>query len=97
MLLIPFVENAFKHGSLITGFLEVEVEIALIQNQLQFSIRNTALNHDLNQKSSGIGLENIKKRLDLHYNNDYQLQVEQKNNWFSVNLTISNINILKNV
>ena len=97
LLLIPFVENAFKHGSLITGFLEVEVEIALIQNQLQFSIRNTALNHDLNQKSSGIGLENIKKRLDLHYNNDYQLQVEQKNNWFSVNLTISNINILKNV
>ena len=97
LLLIPFVENAFKHGSIISGFLKVEIQIELIQDQLQFSIRNTALNDNINKKNSGIGLNNIKKRLDLHYNNAYQLKVEHKDDWFSVNLSISNINTLQNV
>ncbi|MCK5537199.1 MAG: histidine kinase [Bacteroidales bacterium] len=97
LLLIPFVENAFKHGSIISGFLKVEIQIELIQDQLQFSIRNTALNHNLNKENRGIGLNNIKKRLDLHYNNTYQLKVEHIGNWFSINLSISNINILQNV
>ena len=38
MLLIPFVENAFKHGQLINGFLEVNIEIKLMDNQLEFSV-----------------------------------------------------------
>ncbi|RLD62706.1 MAG: sensor histidine kinase, partial [Bacteroidetes bacterium] len=39
-----------------------------------------------------IGLENIKKRLDLLYKNNHELNIENKNNWFVVNLTISNLN-----
>ncbi|MEN8121786.1 MAG: histidine kinase [Bacteroidota bacterium] len=96
MLLIPFVENAFKHGSLINGFLRVEIEIALVENQLIFSIQNSFLNDNTDQVDTGIGLENIKKRMELHYSNNYHLRIENKDNWFSVNLTILNINTIKN-
>ena len=92
MLLIPFVENAFKHGSLIDGFLKVNIQIELNQDQLQFSIKNTILNDEPEQNKEGIGLENIKKRLDLLYKNNHELNIENKNNWFEVNLCISNLN-----
>ena len=97
MLLIPFVENAFKHGNLINGFLKVDIQIELKENHLQFAIKNTILNDDLKQGKVGIGLENIKKRLNLLYKNDHELYIENKNNWFIVNLSITNLNNLRNV
>jgi len=92
MLLIPFVENAFKHGSLIDGFLNVIIQIDLDQDQLYFSIKNTVLNDEPEHGKEGIGLENIKKRLDLLYKNNHELYIENKDNWFTINLAISNLN-----
>jgi hypothetical protein len=94
MLLIPFVENAFKHGNLIDGFLTVEIDVKLIENQFEFLIKNTVLNVDENEK--GIGLENIQKRLNLLYPKDYKLKIESKNKWYKVHLIIFNLNRLKN-
>lgn len=91
MLLIPFVENAFKHGSLIDGFLTVEITISLNENEFGFSIKNTVLENDENQNMEGIGLENIKKRLSLLYKNNHQLQIENRDNWFMINLKITNL------
>jgi len=89
MLLIPFVENAFKHGSLIDGFLTVNIQITLDDdNQLFFSINNTVITDDLKPNKIGIGLENIKKRLNLLYKNNYKLNIQNKENWFNVNLFI---------
>ncbi|MCF6168252.1 histidine kinase [Lutibacter sp.] len=96
MLLIPFVENAFKHGNLIDGFLTVEINVKLNKNQLAFFIKNTVLNTEINQSEVGIGLKNIQKRLDLLYKNNYQLQIENKDNWFQVNFKILNINSSNN-
>lgn len=90
MLLIPFVENAFKHGNLEDGFLRIEIRVKVIENQLNFSIKNTVKNHDSANRKVGIGLENIRKRLELNYSNNYRLKNENKNNWYVVNLTISN-------
>lgn len=95
MLFMPFVENAFKHGSLINGFLHIEINIALSGNRLSFSIRNSAINENANDKTSGIGLENIKKRLDLHYQTNYRLKIDHKDNLFLVDLKIENINTPK--
>ncbi len=92
MLLIPFVENAFKHGSLIDGFLTVAVEIYLNENRLEFSIKNTILESDENKKVVGIGLKNIQKRLNLLYKNRHHLKIENQENWFIVNLVINNLN-----
>ena len=92
MLLIPFVENAFKHGNLIEGFLQIDIQIKLVDDTLHFTIKNT-VKQDLDPtKNSGIGLQNIKKRLDLIYADHYELNVESKNNWFVVDLHIDTIN-----
>ncbi len=92
MLLIPFVENAFKHGNLLNGFLTVQVDICLIDGQLEFLVKNTVLNSEEGEKEQGIGLNNIQKRLDLLYKNNYSLNVETIENWFVVNLKIFNLN-----
>jgi sensor histidine kinase YesM len=91
MLLIPFVENAFKHGSLIDGFLKVELNISLKGDQLDFNLKNTVLENSKNQNEAGIGLENIRKRLNLLYKNKHQIKIENKDNWFIVHLIIKNI------
>ncbi len=92
MLLIPFVENAFKHGNLLNGFLTVQVDICLIDGQLEFLVKNTVLNSEEGEKEQGIGLNNIQKRLDLLYKNNYSLSVETIENCFVVNLKIFNLN-----
>ncbi len=91
MLLIPFVENAFKHGAIVNGFLTVEVVIKLVENQFNFDIRNTVLNDEDTKNEKGIGLENIQKRLHLLYKNNYQLKIDKSNQWFSVNLKLDNL------
>lgn len=96
MLMIPFVENAFKHGSLKDGFLSVEIKIELSGNRLDFTIRNTSSEQENIIEDNGIGLENIKKRLELHYQNNYQLKIENQKGWYSVYLSISNLNLSHN-
>jgi len=92
MLLIPFVENAFKHGNLIDGFLKIDINVYLREDTLHFKIKNTFLKDDITENKEGIGLVNIKKRLNLLYKNNHQLQIKNSDNCFYVNLTISNLN-----
>jgi len=91
MLLIPFVENAFKHGNLVNGFLSVNIQVKINNNKLFFSIENTVLGNKPLHNEGGIGLENIQKRLDLLYKNKYQLIIDKNNNWYKVKLKIFNI------
>nr|WP_321450348.1 histidine kinase [uncultured Carboxylicivirga sp.] len=90
MLLIPFVENAFKHGEMVNGFLTINIEIEVEKSVLVFKITNSIReNEEENRK--GIGLNNIRKRLDLHYYNNYTLLIEKKDNWHMVTLTINDL------
>lgn len=95
MLLIPFVENAFKHGQLIDGVLHIDMAISVDEKALHFSLRNSCSDHPLSD-SKGIGLENIKKRLELHYQGNYDLQLKESEGHYHVTLTIFNLNELKN-
>ena len=61
MLLIPFVENSFKHGNIIEGQLKVTIFIEIKEGKLFFKISNSASRDEKEQ--SGIGLENIKKTI----------------------------------
>ena len=92
MLLIPFVENAFKHGNLKNGVLTNIIEIILKDDELHFSVKNSVKQGLEIHKSTGIGLENIKKRLHLVYPDLHQLKIETESDWFNVNLSIYNIN-----
>ncbi len=92
MLLIPLVENAFKHGSIIDNRLTVDIKLS-VENEkdLIFSIKNTTKNTE-KKKKKGIGLINLRKRLELHYNKEYELILENEENWFIASLKIININ-----
>ncbi len=94
MLLIPFVENAFKHGNMIDGFLNILIDVKFNDDTLFFNIKNSIKKDALVNSVTGIGLENIRKRLNILYKNNYSLEIEQDENWYIVNLKIFN---LKNI
>ena len=96
MLLIPFVENAFKHGNIIDGYLRIEIQTKIIENKLEFAIRNTIVDGENNNENSGIGLANLRKRLDLNYQNNYKLTIDLEDNWYIVNLSIYNLSAIQN-
>jgi LytS/YehU family sensor histidine kinase len=93
LLLIPFVENSFKHLSHYNNdkLNEVQIHISRTNGTMQFSVYNTtesARSTEL-KKHSGIGLENVKKRLQLLYPAQHQLLVKEKEGWFGIELNLS--------
>jgi two-component system LytT family sensor kinase len=91
MLLIPFVENAFKHGKIVRGFLNIQVDISSRGPALDFRIRNTIQEDDLPGLGEGIGLENFRKRLDLNYAGAYTLENRIRDGWYEAHLQIDNL------
>ncbi len=91
MLLIPFVENAFKHGNLVDGFLRIKIEVRVVNDCLEFVIGNSFIQEDNEYKNGGLGLLNIRKRLDLNYPNNYELTNEIKENWYNAKLVICDL------
>lgn len=89
MLFIPFIENAFKHGSIIDGFLTIEIEIHIDGNNLEFSVSNTV--DDPAGNSGGVGMKNIQKRLDLTFKNQYAMEYGRTGDRYSVKLVIHNL------
>ncbi|NQY05352.1 MAG: histidine kinase [Flavobacteriaceae bacterium] len=93
MLLIPFVENAFKHGSIISGKLRIDIKANFEEHNFLFSVSNTFRDtHELTA-NKGIGLENIRKRLNLLYNDAYDLQISKEEDQFKVQLRITNLKL----
>ncbi|WP_282136163.1 sensor histidine kinase [Seonamhaeicola maritimus] len=87
MLLLPFIENSFKHGTLKNGILKIVSTIRCEENKIHFDIENTCAEEE--ELKNGIGLTNIKKRLDLLYKDNYSLKIESKNGIFKVNLSLN--------
>ncbi len=91
MLLIPFVENAFKHGISMSKPSWIKVNADVVDGQLKFSVYNSihkSTGTDLERTKSGIGLENVRSRLDLTYPDRYMLVMEQNQQEYFVFLTI---------
>jgi len=89
MLLIPFVENAFKHG---TGMVEaptIAISLQVVNAELIFSVRNKYVENDqAKDKISGIGLANVKRRLELLHGGDHNLDIDKSDGWYSVTLKL---------
>ena len=90
MLLLPFVENAFKHGTQINGVVEVIINLKVDENELNFTIENSSVKKE--SSKNGIGLENIQKRLEMLYQKHYFLEILQEDKMFKVNLKITRKN-----
>lgn len=91
MMLIPFVENAFKHGVSLRNQSWIFIKLYCDSDALHFKIHNSLhpRNEDDPEKhSSGIGLANVQKRLELLYPQKHQLLIHQTEKEFSVHLEI---------
>ena len=79
-LLQPLVENAVKYGRRDNG-LDVGIDIRLVGDALHIEIDNTGSLHDVpktRQRRSGIGLENVRRRLALHYPSRHQFTLRDR-------------------
>jgi sensor histidine kinase YesM len=91
MLLIPFVENAFKHGTGIIEDAQINIELKEYKGMLQFLVSNKYNNttNGTKDKSSGIGLNNVERRLNLLYGKNHALHINKKDGWFTVSLQLN--------
>lgn len=90
-LLLPFVENAVKHGfNRIADdcWVQIEMNIRPSDDTLDFICRNTFHAPPDKKKPGGIGLQNVRKRLELCYPGQHQLTIQTKNNIFEVDLSL---------
>ena len=87
LMLITFIENAFKHGISYQheSFIDIKAEVK--DNQLQFNCRNSKAEKP-NEEKGGIGLTNVRQRLHLLYDNRYKLHIQDETDIYNVQLTI---------
>lgn len=90
LILIPFVENAFKHGIYLQESSFIKISLRIEEEQILFHLINSKFEQQLNelQESSGIGLENVKRRLSLIYPDAHHLQIDNRRDTFEVKLTL---------
>lgn len=89
-VLITLVENAFKHGDLKSNDFPITVRLKVGNGQLHFYCRNKKKSGP-KELSTGIGLDNIKKRLELAYGKDYRFEVKDENEFYTTELTITRL------
>ncbi|MFD2556072.1 sensor histidine kinase [Sphingobacterium tabacisoli] len=92
MLLIPFIENAFKHGISLNNPSWIRIQLYVEGGSVKLSVYNSI--HagpatDMEQNKSGIGLDNVKSRLHMVYNGMHELHIEKTNSEFFVFLTLN--------
>jgi two-component system, LytTR family, sensor kinase len=92
MLLIPFVENAFKHGISFRETSDIRISLDIHGKSLNFDVSNSVHQkngNDPEKDKSGIGLENVKERLKLLYPGKHELIIRETGKEFFVHLTLS--------
>jgi len=89
-VLITLIENAFKHGDLKNTNYPIVARVAVEGHRIYFYCRNKKKTGP-KELSTGIGLDNIKKRLDLAYGEKYQLNVKDEADFYTTELIISNL------
>lgn len=89
LLLLPLVENAFKHGAgEKVGQAWINIELVVQRGMLKFKINNSKADVAIEKKQGNIGLENVKKRLEMIYPNAYELKIFNEEDVFAVILKI---------
>lgn len=87
LLFIPFVENAFKYGLHSQQPSELRFRFEVTENTLDFFAENSVFENNLPQEGqSGIGIQNVQRRLALHYPNAHSLAISREHGIFRVHL-----------
>lgn len=88
-MFLPFIENAFKHGgNLPSDKVEINIELCHDDKKIVLKVSNAFL-PQATPEPSGIGLQNVRKRLDYYFQNRYQLDITTYHHIFTVNLEIN--------
>ena len=98
-LLMPFIENAFKHISQYDDRANtIIIRISFEEENFVFEVENTISNTINSAKSAvsyqGLGLKNVKRRLILLYPDDHNLQIQQSKEWYKIKLCLA-LDVLK--
>lgn len=95
LLFIPFIENAFKHGVSYSENSFIHISLAISPNQINFLTKNSMgkSTQSGDKQDSGIGLENVRKRLNLLFQGQHELNISQDDKTFQVRLTINKIKL----
>ncbi len=89
LLLLPFVENAFKHGASETRFATgISIRLKLENGRLHFEVRNGKEADETGSEAEGLGLRNVQRQLELLYPGAYELKIESEKEAFCVHLQI---------
>lgn len=91
-ILMTFVENAFKHVSKDAGYSNwIGIKLSLTNNQLDFYVANSTSNEPETEAVNygGIGLKNVKRRLDLIYPELHKLEIQNTDNRFEIHLQLT--------
>ncbi len=90
LLLIPFVENAFKHGpDRSRNDAWVDISLSVVNDRLLLFVSNGVNNSATKPIYGGLGLQNVKRRLELHYPNRHELTIKEGKNSYSIELIIN--------
>ncbi len=89
LLLISFIENAFKYGTNYKGVTDVCIKVIITDNELHFHISNIIGSYRKDRDNSGVGLENIGNRLRLLYENSHKLTIDKTSERYTVNLFLN--------
>jgi LytS/YehU family sensor histidine kinase len=84
LLFLPFIENCFKHGAKNNDTIKVDIRFEIKHNFLFFTVENSFQNLNKNSKKHGIGIENVKRRLQLLYKDNYTLDTTAQDTKFKV-------------
>lgn len=87
LLLLPFIENAFKHGTHPVRPCFISIGLSIVQNEINFTVSNSIISNSKTIKTN-IGLVNTRKRLELIYPNQHQLEINENETTYTVTLTI---------
>ena len=87
LILITFIENAFKHGISYQHNSFIEVTVDVEGDMLQFKCRNSKADRP-NEEKGGVGLANVRKRLDLLFDRNYTLNIQDTPDIYSVELRL---------
>lgn len=89
MMLLPYVENAFKHGVSSQIASEIKIQVKLQSTRLHLYVENTIFHSNaLNLEGSGIGLTNTQRRLELLYPGRHEVRNEKQGEQYIVNFSI---------
>jgi len=89
LLLISFIENAFKHGIDAVLPSHIKIDLRIEKNKIYYSVINSSFPQKEKMTDSGIGLENLRKRLELLYPDNFELIQETSNNLYTAKLILN--------